>query len=342
MSQETEGKFTDLDEATKLLDQMEADAAAQAAKGDQSASGAPRAEQSEEDPEEEEAQAQTTGAAATAAETAAKTDTAGDQSKTKSETPAAGQDKTKVQTDAEKAAAEKAKAEEGKSRFAKAKERLTGGWTELNAGKETLAREREVFAKEKQQLEAAKLEFQAQRDEAEKAISPETYDQAAKHYEEQGKFELAELARQKAEQLRKNPPAKKADVLEGQRKEWALKAGVDFPELSKTNSSLQLRVSQLMSEEPDFKKHPKGIYVAARIASLEAEMEKHKAAAAGVAEKDKEIGRLTEKVKELEALTSAGGAGGSQQLPGEKTYEQMSESEQLDSLRRDAAGVTIR
>jgi len=216
-----------------------------------------------------------------------------------------------------------------KSRYEKARERQSKSWDELNAQKE-------AFKAEKTEFEQAKAEYEKQRAEAEKEFSPEAYDQAAKKFEEDGKFDLAELAKAKAADLRKNPPkpaesAQKAKAeQEKQSKEWALKAGTDFPELVKTNSPLQVRVAQLFKEEPDLKSHPKGIYVAARIASLEA-------AAAGVAEKDKELGTLRARVKELEQLTSPGGGGSAATLPGgEKPFEQKSEDEQFADLERQA------
>jgi len=216
-----------------------------------------------------------------------------------------------------------------KSRYEKARERQSKSWDELNAQKE-------AFKAEKTEFEQAKAEYEKQRAEAEKEFSPEAYDQAAKKFEEDGKFDLAELAKAKAADLRKNPPkpaesAQKAKAeQEKQSKEWALKAGTDFPELVKTNSPLQVRVAQLFKEEPDLKSHPKGIYVAARIASLEA-------AAAGVAEKDKELGTLRARVKELEQLTSPGGGGSAATLPGgEKPFEQKSEDEQFADLEREA------
>jgi hypothetical protein len=228
---------------------------------------------------------------------------------------------------------------DGKSRYAKAQERQQRSWEEVNAQKDALKSEREAFAKEREQFQREREAHQQERTKAENEFAPEQYEAAAKKFEADGKFDLADLAKRKAEELRKNPPVKPADKTEADRKEWALKAGTDYPELTKANSAMQLRVAQLLKEEPEFKAHPKGIYVAARIAGLEADLHKAKADAAGLPKKDAELTRLTARVKELEALTAPGGEGGAQHLLGAKSFEQLSDSEQFAVLESQAREV---
>lgn len=252
-------------------------------------------------------------------------DDKGQSTETKAGTPATAD---KAKQDAEKGKPQ----DQSQSRFAKERERQTKSWSELNTQKEALKREREEFDRQRE-------EYQAELDKAEEGFSAETFEDAAKKFEEAGKLELAEAARAKAKQLRENPDPKatsrKARLeaakkkTEAQNKEWTLKAGVDFPELAKDKSPLQMRVAQLFQEEPDLKAHPKGIYVAARIANLEA-------AAASVPGKDKELAQLRAKASELEKLTSPGGEGGPTNLPGVKPFDQMSGDEQLAQLERDA------
>ncbi|HVX56969.1 MAG TPA: hypothetical protein VHA37_04505 [Candidatus Saccharimonadales bacterium] len=263
------------------------------------------------------------------------------QSKPKTETPSTvEQDKSKTpeaiaaeKAAADKAAADKAAADKtaGKgepSRYAKNQERLKGTWAQVNAEKDALKRERE-------DLERQRQEFQTEREQAEQQFSPEAYETAAQKFEKEGKFDLAELAKKKAEELRKNPPkpgerAKAAQArTEAQRKEWALKAGVDFPDVAKDNSPLQVRVAQLLQEEPDLKAHPKGIYMAARLASLEA-------TAASVPDLKAKLAQAEAKVKEFEELTAPGGEGAATRAAGEKTFEQKSEEEQFAELTQQA------
>ena len=211
------------------------------------------------------------------------------------------------------------------SRYAKAVKRQERSWDELNAAKETLKAEREEF-------DRAKSEHEKARAQAEQEFSPQAYEDAAKKFEEAGKFDLAELARDKAAELRKNPPAAKpaaVDTQEPLRKEWALKAGVDFPEVARKNSPLQVRVAQLLHEEPDLKQHPKGIYMASRLADLEMR-------AAGVPGKDAELVTLRARVKELEGLTAPGGSTSAVAPAGSQSFEQLSDTEQFDQLNREA------
>lgn len=232
-----------------------------------------------------------------------------------------------------------------KSRFAKAQERLHGGWEQLNTSKAAIKAEQDVWQKqrdaEKAELQRQREEFESQRSQAEGKFTPDQYDAAAKKFEAEGKLDLADLAKAKAEELRRNPPGKPGDRQEAARKEWALKAGKDFPELAKDNSPLQVRVAQLLNEEADFKSHPKGIYVAARIANLEAQAAQSKTLKETVAAKDKELETLKAKVTELEQQTAPGGGNGVTRLPAGKTFEQMSGEEQLQQLEREAREMGV-
>lgn len=318
MSVEIRDDLPGIAEASAELERlMASDQAAAEAKPEDSASPSQtgpdgsRAAQTQED----DTQGQSTDAGAPATAEKAKVD-----------------DKAKLDKDGKSVKAGTPSQEQSQSRFAKERERQNKSWGELNTQKEALKRERDEFERQRQ-------EYQAELDKAEEGFSAETYEEAAKKFEEAGKLDLAEAARAKAKQLREHPDpkaqARKTRLeaakkkTEDQTKEWALKAGVDFPELAKDKSPLQMRVAQLFQEEPDLKAHPKGIYVAARIANLEA-------AAASVPGKDKELAQLRAKVSELEKLTSPGGEGGPTNLPGEKPFEQMSGDEQLAQLEQDA------
>lgn len=329
-----------LDEANAELDRMIAEDAAAAGKAgagktdEASADEAQRAEQAAGD---DQAGKSNDDAAAKAA--AGKSD---DATQASAEAAKAAEDAKKAE--AAKAAAAKP-GDEKKSRFGKAQERLQGGWSELNANKTALQTEQEAFKKqqaaEREQLKLEREEFEAQRNQAEQEFTPEKYEAAAKKFEADGKFDLADLAKQKAEQLRKNPPQKAADKNAAASKEWAMKAGTDYPELTKKNSPLQVRVSQLLIDEPEFKAHPKGIYVAARIADLENQAASGKAALARVAEKDVELGKLKERISELEKLTAPGGGDGVTRLPGTKSFAEKSSDEQYAELSQELAGQTL-
>jgi hypothetical protein len=254
--------------------------------------------------------------------------------------------KLKAETTNTEARAEAAKAEAPKqTRYEKAKERAERSWQEINAQKEALKTEREAFAKEREQIEQQRREIEERRAKAEAEFSPEQYESAAAKFEAEGKFDLADLAKRKAEDLRRNPPAQRqaqaTAAQESQKREWALKAGQEFPELVQTNSPLQQRVAQIMQGEPDLKQHPKGIYLAARIAHLEAESGKGATAAARASELETNLGLAQARIKELEALTAPGGPGNAAHLSGAKSFEQMSDDEQFAELAREAQEVGV-
>lgn len=238
-----------------------------------------------------------------------------------------------------------AAADKGKSRYAKAQERLQGGWEELNTSKAAIKAEQEAWQKqrdaEKAELQRQREEFEQQRSKAEGEFTADQYEAVAKKFDAEGKLELADLARARAEQLRKNPPRPAAAANEEDRKAWALKAGKDFPDLARDKSPLQQRVAQLLNEEAEFKSHPKGIYVAARIANLEAQAAESQALKETVAARDKELTALKARVTELEAITAPGGGNGRTALPGAKTFEQMDSNEQLQQLEREAREMGV-
>lgn len=224
-------------------------------------------------------------------------------------------------------------------RAKKATERKDRSWEALNAEKDAFKAEQEAHRAALAKLQQERQEFEEARKQHERQFTPEAYEQAAAKFEADGKLDLADLARDKAKELRANPPKPAGEAQEAQRREWTLKAGVDFPELAKQNSPLQVRVSQLMGEEPELKAHPRGVYYAARVASLEADVAKGKADAARVPGLEKELATARNRITELEKLTAPGGEGGPTRLPDQKGFGQMSPDEQWTELQRQAQEV---
>lgn len=216
------------------------------------------------------------------------------------------------------------------SRYEKDRQRRDTSWKALNEEKTAVKSERERLERERQ-------EFQEQRKQTEAQYSPEQYDQAAKNFEAQGKFDLADLAKTRAEELRKNPPPtpQQQDVMRRQQadhdkamKEWWGKAAVDYPNVAKDGSPENAALKTFIQTEPDAVKSPKGMYYAARLVQAET-------AAARVPDMDKELGALRAKVKELETLTAPGGPS----IPGragQQGKEVQSDAEQFAELERMA------
>lgn len=334
MSEAFDKELIGLEDANKVLDEMiaaeqsadESHAAAAAAVKDQQDHGEGDTQNSDE----------ASGDAAKAA----------DAAEGKAGEPAKANDEAQ-KSDDEKSKAEGQKAEAGKqeSRYAQARTRLEGGWKELNAGKATLQAERDAWKKQQEAerlaLETERAEFEQQRSQAEQQFTPEAYDKAAAKFEREGNFDLADMAKAKAEELRRNPPQKPADRLAAQRKEWSMKAGLEFPEIMKDNSPLQVAVAQILKAEPDLERHPKGIYLAARLATLEA---KAKGAVDLQTRLDAQTKALTEaqaKIKQLEGEMSPGDGTNNNRLPKAKRFEQMSDAEQFAELERQAREVGV-
>lgn len=236
-----------------------------------------------------------------------------------------------------------------KSKFAKNQERQQKTWAQINAEKEALAkekeaikREREDFAKAQQefkdaQAKAAKPKYTAQQyaDFAKTAEAEAERLEAAQEYEKADeKRVLAKKAREYAEELRRNPPqadpseAQKTEQFKALQKEWHTKAAIDFPEATKPGTPENNRVLELVKAEPSVLNDPKGIYYAHRLAVAE-----HKAEtlAASVPAKDKELGELRAKVKELEGKLTVPGDGAATN-PGGDPGAPLSEEQQRAEL----------
>lgn len=329
MSDAFDKELIGLDDANKVLDEMEA--------ADRQAAG----EQGNQDNND-----QDQGASGTqdsdAGKDAGQGQQADDANQAKTD---AG--KTDDQGKAAEAATDQGKADAGKtgSRYEQARSRLEGGWKELNTGKATLQTERDAWKKQQEAerlaLETERAEFEQQRSQAESQFTPEAFDKAAARFEREGKLDLADAARERAAELRKNPPQKPADRLAAQRKDWALKAGQEFPELAKQNSPFQVRVAQLLKAEPDLERHPKGLYLAARIANLEGKANEAAAVQAKFDAQTKALSEAQAQIKELQELVAPGDGTNNNHLPRGKSFEQMSDSEQFAELERQAQQVGV-
>lgn len=221
------------------------------------------------------------------------------------------------------------------SRYAKARERQEKSWNELNRQKEELQKEREAFQKERDELTA-------QRQKQEQQYTPEQYEQAASVFEKQGRFDLAEAARERAKELRANPPKpdqalqqrqqQEAQQMEAAKKEWWGKAAVTYPDVVKQGTPQHQALRTFIESEPEVIRSPKGMFYAARLVSAET-------AAARVPEMEKELGALRARVKELEGLTAPAGEGAAQRIPGEKSFQEKSDSEQFAELEEQALAM---
>lgn len=239
-----------------------------------------------------------------------------------------------------------------KSKFAKNQERQQKTWAQINAEKEALKKEREDFKKQQEEFTRAQQEFKdAQAKASKPKYTAQQYADFAKQAEADAeelektqeydkadeKRLLAKKAREFAEHLRLNPPkepatdAQKEAEYQKLQKEWYSKAAIDFPEVVKQGSPQQQALANLIKNEPAVLNDPKGMYYAARLVAAES-------VAASVPAKDKELGELRAKVKELEGKLTVPGLGAATN-PGGDPGAPLSEEQQRAELYAMAKGM---
>jgi len=250
--------------------------------------------------------------------------------------------------------------------YGKDRERRDNSWKALNAEKTAFEADRAKHAAEvkaaQEKLAADTRAFQQQQQAA--TPTPEKYEQwaaneaqkavelekQAKQAEADAEFDKADKLRQaaatargfeqvaktKADDLRKNPPAtvaqQQSKFVEDQR-QWVSKAAIDFPEFAKKDSPVQKGAAeyykQMTGQVPELARLPGFVYFCAERASL-------KTAADRVSGLEKELGELKPKLAELEALTNPPPGGSGNRLPASKSFEQMTAAEQFDWLKQNA------
>jgi hypothetical protein len=230
-----------------------------------------------------------------------------------------------------------------KTRYQKSVDRREKSWAELNQEKELFRKAQAELDNSRKALETERKAFESKKAEAEKQrFSVEDYDKAAEKFEADCKFDLADAARNKAAELRKNPPkaasqldAEKQQQFAAQQKEWFTKAAIDFPSTAKQGSPEHQALQAFVQAEPDVVAHPKGLYYGARLVAAET-------AAARVPALQKELEQLQARVKEFEALTGPSTPGVPGRVAGDVPWNQKPQGEQLDELEQMARGLQLR
>lgn len=213
-------------------------------------------------------------------------------------------------------------------------------------------RERELVERERRQ--PAERTAGPARDEA--GYSADEYEKAAAAWERQGKYDLADLARDKAEAMRRQPARTEAG---GERRPvtarytdpaatpgtpeftdtWnrnfaELRSTEEYKELNDKESPLFKETATVLNNDPRFSQFNDGIKIAAHIARL-------KIAAKAADEVPVLRQQLEEQKQELEKLRQATSpaAAHTTERGGEKPLEQMTPAEQEQHLRKMAAEV---
>lgn len=219
------------------------------------------------------------------------------------------------------------------TRYEKAKARQEKSWAELNRQKDEFKAQQLALEAERRKLADERTSWQKEREKAERRYKPEDYEKAADDWEAQGKYDLAEAARDRAKQLRETPDVnavadQSAKVAEREKlqKEWYSKAAIDFPEVARNGSDQNAKLKALLAAEPDVLNDPKGMYYASRLVAAET-------SAARVPVMEKELGELRAKVKELESNTMPSLPGSS--TPAKPAMGNADEFARLEQMARE-------
>lgn len=242
----------------------------------------------------------------------------------------------------EKPKAEPEAQKQEKDKKAKEAERLDKTWANANRRKSELdAREKDLAAREAE-IDRLKEEA-AQKATTAGMFTPEDFEAAAKSFEEAEDMKAAELARNRAKELRAETEAAKAKQARGKfesemKKALALAKG-ERPDLNDPESPLAKTVTEVIANRPVFKTYPQGILDAVAVAELKLQAD---AAATVQKERDDLKARLAEIEKKLQPGGSTPGIPEAEMKP----WEKLSQKERAEIIRQaareaDASGVGL-
>ena len=220
-----------------------------------------------------------------------------------------------------------------KSKWEKNEERKASSWKQINAEKEEIKRQREALLKEAEELKSRKVDLdegKAYRDE--KGFTAEDYENAAKRLKEEGDDDLASDAIDRAKEVRaegdkvqQQMVAKKHwDAFESKRQELMQK----HSELNKPDSELTQKANAILTEHPSMQSAV-GLEQAVKIAQLQIK-------AASAESSEAQVKELTDKLTKLEKKMSVNGGFTNERVDGERSFDDLSEEEQTEYLRRAA------
>lgn len=231
----------------------------------------------------------------------------------------------------------------------KDQERFDRNWKKLQE-RQAEIEERERRLAERERSTTTRATERAPQKPANSDYTPDQWERAAQTWEKQGKFELAEAAREKAEELRKQPPTDHARAAANERSEAPATAPEETPgtpqfeakwnenlhalvtehaELKDTKSEIYRATAEVLRSDPRFSRFNDGIRAAFEIATLRLKAGKVDQLEAKLKEQDQELTKLRQ-------ATQPGG-GNIETAPKAKAFEDMSTTEQEAYLQKLAA-----
>ena len=224
--------------------------------------------------------------------------------------------------------------EEPKSKWAKNEERKNNSWKHINAEKEEIKRQRDELLKVAEELKGRQSDLddgKAYRDE--KGFTAEDYDNAANRLIEEGDDDLASDAKARAEEVRgesekaqqERISKKHWDSFESKRQSLMQK----HEDLRESDSELTQKANAILKQYPSMA-NAEGLEKAVEIAQLQIK-------ASGADKSKTQVKELTDKLTKLEKKMSVSGGFTSEKVDGERSFDDLSDKEQEDRMRRAAA-----
>jgi hypothetical protein len=213
------------------------------------------------------------------------------------------------------------------------RQRLNDSWKKLDTEKE------EVRTKE-QTLKEREEELKRREEAAKKPrYGASDYERLAERYDNEGNADLAEMARRKAAQIREEGEKTVDQQLQQERqrrdefvKQWRQNQAAleeKHPELKDKDSEFYREGMKVLKEIPQLTWDPNGINHAAEIAQLRLSAKKAETL-------DEELGEARKEIERLNGLLDPGESS-PHQRGGEKSFDDMSASEQEKFLAKAAA-----
>lgn len=237
------------------------------------------------------------------------------------------------------------------SKYEKAAQRQSKSWEQLNKEKEDVRALRQQVEAEKAKIAEDRAAIEAERAKVSAPkYKPDDYDNAADkkeleshRLEGEGKYEEAERAKWKAQELREhakylreNPPPTNEQLQaksEATKREWYSKAAIDYPATARQGTPEAEALKGMIAQIPAILEQPEQMYYACRLVTAET-------AAARVPKLEGELGQLRAKIKELEETTTVPADGATSAASrGNVPFEQLSTEAQLQSLETQAKGL---
>ena len=214
--------------------------------------------------------------------------------------------------------------------------RANKAWRKINSEKEAMRAEREELESMRKKLNQASPQEKFL---DERGMSAKDYEDAAESFTQDGDLEMAKEAEKKAAEVRSQAEREFSDdVDESFKAAWSDNfnaAAKAHPELEDQNSELYQQVQRLIIEKPVLATYSRGISDAVDIVSMQGKARESSSLQERIAELESENGNLKSKL-------SIGGSAPTDWPSGDKSFSELSDSEQFQRLQAMAAAAAAR